>query len=303
MSDHALRTTANLDSARCAPDVASDVSREWPLVGRVDEVELLERALADPDAVGIVLAGAAGSARRGWRLRWWHGRRRRDRQRPGCRRRNRRARSRSVRSHISFQRSWAPPPGRSTCRSWPATPSSAAHGQGGWCSASMTLTCSTLLRRSLLGHLLASRSCFAVVTMRSREPLPDAVVSPLEGRPLDRVELQPLSHDEVGDLIQAVLGGPVDGATLHRPQTTPNNCRQTGPPPGRPRTAFVPVRGPQHAPTAVDAHFTAPEPRLLLTSSDAAAPARHRPHLPLRAGMERAATHRAHRPLDAHPPS
>ena len=33
---------------------------EWPLVGRLDELELVERALARPEAAGVLLAGEAG---------------------------------------------------------------------------------------------------------------------------------------------------------------------------------------------------------------------------------------------------
>ena len=46
--------------------------------------------------------------------------------------------------------------------------------------------------------------------------LSDAIVSLWKDGPLDRIELQALSEAEVVELVQAALGGHVDGSTLHR---------------------------------------------------------------------------------------
>ena len=69
---------------------------------------------------------------------------------------------------------------------------------------------------ALVGYLAVSGSCFLVVTVRSREPVPDAIVNLSKDGPLERVELQALSERDVAELLDAVLGGLVDGATQHR---------------------------------------------------------------------------------------
>ena len=69
---------------------------------------------------------------------------------------------------------------------------------------------------ALLVHLVSSGSCFVVLTVRSQEPSPDTIVSLWKDGPLERVELQTLSEEDVADLLLAVLGGPVDGATRRR---------------------------------------------------------------------------------------
>ena len=61
-----------------------------------------------------------------------------------------------------------------------------------------------------------SGSCFVVATVRSREPIPDAIVSLWKDGPLERIELQPLSEAEVVGWFTPALGGHVDGSTLHR---------------------------------------------------------------------------------------
>jgi len=49
-----------------------------------------------------------------------------------------------------------------------------------------------------------------IVTVRNREPCPDAVTSLWKDSYLERLELQPLSRDESDELLVGVLGGPVD---------------------------------------------------------------------------------------------
>jgi AAA ATPase domain len=69
---------------------------------------------------------------------------------------------------------------------------------------------------TLLHRLGQSEGCFVVLTVRSREPVPDAVVNLWKDGPLERIELCPLDIAEVGELVPAVLGSQVDSATLHR---------------------------------------------------------------------------------------
>lgn len=55
-----------------------------------------------------------------------------------------------------------------------------------------------------------------VVTVRSGERAPDAVVALWKEEVFDRIDLQPLSEEETGRLLQAVFDGPVESATAAR---------------------------------------------------------------------------------------
>jgi DNA-binding NarL/FixJ family response regulator len=67
----------------------------------------------------------------------------------------------------------------------------------------------------LVHHLVVGGRASVVVTVRSGERVPDPVLALWKDEAAVRVELQPLSRAEVGELLSAVLVGPVDGAALH----------------------------------------------------------------------------------------
>jgi DNA-binding CsgD family transcriptional regulator len=67
---------------------------------------------------------------------------------------------------------------------------------------------------ALVLHLTATETAFVVVTVRSGEPCPDAIVSLWKDASAQRLELGPLSDDAVGALVEAVLGGPVEQSVL-----------------------------------------------------------------------------------------
>lgn len=69
---------------------------------------------------------------------------------------------------------------------------------------------------ALVQLLVASGRARGVATLRSGEPCPDAVVGLWKDGWCPRVELQPLSRPEVAELVEAVLGGPLDGPGLQR---------------------------------------------------------------------------------------
>jgi DNA-binding CsgD family transcriptional regulator len=54
-----------------------------------------------------------------------------------------------------------------------------------------------------------------LVAVRSREPTPDAIVALWKDDLCERLELQPLSRIEVTDLLEHVLGAPIEAATAH----------------------------------------------------------------------------------------
>lgn len=65
-------------------------------------------------------------------------------------------------------------------------------------------------------QLVLGGAATVVVTVRTGEPAPDAVVALWKDGHLDRLEVQPLSEQETGALLEAVLGGPVDSAGVGR---------------------------------------------------------------------------------------
>jgi DNA-binding CsgD family transcriptional regulator len=69
---------------------------------------------------------------------------------------------------------------------------------------------------TLLHRLVAERVAVVIVTVRNGEPTPDAVVALWKDDLCDRIELQPLSADEVARLTEEALGGIVDEAVPQR---------------------------------------------------------------------------------------
>ena len=69
---------------------------------------------------------------------------------------------------------------------------------------------------TLVRHLCEVATCFTLVTVRTGEPTPDAIVSLWKEGLLERIELQTLSQGEVAELLAAAVGSRVAGETLHR---------------------------------------------------------------------------------------
>jgi hypothetical protein len=68
----------------------------------------------------------------------------------------------------------------------------------------------------LIYHLILTGMASAVVTVRSGEPTPDPVTALWKDGVAERVEVQGLSRAETTELVEAGLGGPVDGLTAER---------------------------------------------------------------------------------------
>jgi type II secretory pathway predicted ATPase ExeA len=67
-----------------------------------------------------------------------------------------------------------------------------------------------------LTRLLATtKRAFVLVTLRSGQQAPDAVVALWKDELAERIELHPFAAHEVEELLSAALQGPVDGATVH----------------------------------------------------------------------------------------
>ncbi len=67
----------------------------------------------------------------------------------------------------------------------------------------------------LVHQLVTIGVASVVVTVRSGEPVADPILALWKDDLAARVELQPLSRSEVGELLAAVLGGRLDGSALH----------------------------------------------------------------------------------------
>ncbi len=68
----------------------------------------------------------------------------------------------------------------------------------------------------LLHHLARQDQVVLVVSVRSGEAAPDAVTALWKDDYCHRLEVHDLVEDEVGELLEAVLGGKVEGATRHQ---------------------------------------------------------------------------------------
>lgn len=69
---------------------------------------------------------------------------------------------------------------------------------------------------ALVHQLVLTDRVFPVVTVRTGEPTADPIVSLWKDGLATRFDVQPLARAEVGALLTEVLGGDVEGATLHR---------------------------------------------------------------------------------------
>ena len=69
---------------------------------------------------------------------------------------------------------------------------------------------------ALVLHLVMHTPARMVVTVRSGEPCPDAVVALWKEGLAERVDLEPLSEPEAVELLERILGGPVDPAAQRR---------------------------------------------------------------------------------------
>lgn len=68
----------------------------------------------------------------------------------------------------------------------------------------------------LVQQLVAEREAAVLATVRTGETLPDAVVALWKDHGCEYLELQPLSLEETGLVVESLVGGEVDGRTKHR---------------------------------------------------------------------------------------
>lgn len=69
---------------------------------------------------------------------------------------------------------------------------------------------------AVIGRLVRQGTATVVLTVRAGEPAPDTVTSLWTDDQLDRIELGPLSAEASRELVEIVLGGPLDGLSAAR---------------------------------------------------------------------------------------
>ncbi|MGH3784037.1 MAG: LuxR C-terminal-related transcriptional regulator [Pseudonocardiaceae bacterium] len=184
----------------------------WPLIGRREELSIIDRTLGDRQFRGLLLAGAPGV-----------GKTRLAREAlasagaQGC-----------FTGWAAASRAVAAIPFGAMAHLLPPAGDSSIHLQvlrqaGEW------LASQAGGRRVVIGvddwhllddasaalvyHLAVTGVAFVVVTLRTGEPAPEPVTALWKDGAAERLEIQALARAEVGELIEAALNAPVDGLT------------------------------------------------------------------------------------------
>ena len=196
----------------------------WPLVGREDELDFIAQAMDRPGAPGVVVAGVAGVGKT--RLLAEAIIRAGDRGRPTATAQG----SHSARAIPFGALAHLLPLDLSATGPTNLLRVAADALTEGLGSDRLVLAIDDAhlldeTSAALAHHVAESRRCFVIASLRSGELAPDAVVALWKDDLADRLEIQPLSRDEVDRLLKGVLEGPIDGATSHHLwETTEGNA-------------------------------------------------------------------------------
>ena len=187
----------------------------WPLIGRREELLIIDRTLGDGQFSGLLLAGAPGVGKTrlarealtaaeaaGCFTRW-----------------------------AAASRALAAIPFGALADLLPLTGDNSTHLQvlqqaGKWMAAQaggrrvvLGVDDAHMLddaSAALLFHLVVNGIAFVVATLPTGESAPGPVTALWKEGVAERLEIQALARAEVGELIEAVLGAPVDGLTRER---------------------------------------------------------------------------------------
>lgn len=206
-----------LDFASVGVSGGSDprVIRQWPLVGRTEELAVVAEATRSgvDRARGIVLSGSAGVGKtrvareavgrfggRSTRRHWIVG--------------TASARSVPLGAFADIASDFGPDPLRRVREVIDGLIGDARPGEVvvGVDDAHLLDDLSAFTVHQLVTRQLAT----VIVTIRSGEHPPDAITAIWKDQHLDRLELQPLSQPEIAGLVEHVLGGPVDSFSAQR---------------------------------------------------------------------------------------
>jgi DNA-binding NarL/FixJ family response regulator len=191
------------------------VSREWPLIGRSEELRVIAEATrgVGDRARGIVLSGAAGVGKtrlareavaacgpRDVRRRWIAG--------------TASARGIPLGAFADIASDFGPDPLRRVREVIEGLIGAARYGEVivGVDDAQLLDDLSAFTVHQLVTRRLAT----VILTIRSGESPPDAITAIWKDQHLQRLELQPLSLPEIAGLVEHVLGGTVDSFSAQR---------------------------------------------------------------------------------------
>ena len=185
----------------------------WPLIGRSEEMRLIEAAILASDVSGIVVSGAAGvgksriarealsaAASRGCKTHWAIG-------------------TSSARTlPLGAFAAWAQSGGTDTVQLVRGVIESLTAAPAG---ATVVVGVDDVHRLDDLStfvvHQIVQRAAAKVVlTVRDGEPIPAGIQELWQAGQFDRLDLQPLSPDETTTLLTASLGGSVDPQAARR---------------------------------------------------------------------------------------
>jgi predicted ATPase len=188
----------------------------WPLTGRDEELAAIQRAIGGTEVSGVVIAGAAGVGKtrlarevlawaraQGLVTRW--------------------AVATQAASTIPFGAlaQLLPDPDEHALDQAQLLRQAAAALQEGAGARRLVVGVDDAhlldgASAALIHQLVAASVAFVVATVRSGERVLDAILGLWKDGLVERLELQALSRGEVEELTSVVLGGQVDGLTLHR---------------------------------------------------------------------------------------
>ncbi|MGH3829183.1 MAG: AAA family ATPase [Pseudonocardiaceae bacterium] len=190
------------------------VTADWPLIGRREELLIIDRAFDDGQLRGLLLAGAPGvgktrlarealaaAAASGCSTGWV-------------------AASRAVAAIPFGAMAHLLPDGDNSSHlqvlqragEWLASRAQGRRVVLGVDDAHLLDDASA----ALVCHLAVTGVAFVVATLRTGEPAPEPVTALWKDGGAERLEVQALARAEAGELIEAALGAPVDGLTRER---------------------------------------------------------------------------------------
>src|SRR5215469_8500586 len=187
----------------------------WPFTGRLTELAFIERAMAGPAAAGVAIVGDAGvgktrlarelvaAAGRGRATEWVAGL----------------GTVESIPFGAFAHLLSVPSPGAIDALSRYSGMIADIAGRAAGRPLLLVVDDAHLLddaSASLVYELALAGTAFVVATIRTSEPVPEPISALWREELVDRLELQHLSESDVGQLLERVLGLPVEGATLRR---------------------------------------------------------------------------------------
>lgn len=186
----------------------------WPLTGRAEELSLISKLTRGKEKpAGVVLAGSAGVGKtrlarealaaaehRGATARWAVG--------------TASARALPLGAFVTTLGVLGPDPARLVGQASEALLAGA--GRAGVVVGVDDAHLLDELSATLVHQLVLRQAASVVLTLRTGQAAPDAVTALWKDGHLTRLELQPLSQDEITNLVEARLGGPVDAVAARR---------------------------------------------------------------------------------------